>query len=116
LLTEAHRLWYPNGIKTIPVGTVEQHLTEFSFAVWFCDDGCILKNRSTANLYTMGFQLGDVEFLRELVLRRFSLPANILFNKKRQPYLSFGRASRTKLQAILQHFSLPGMDYKAVAG
>ena len=112
LLTKAHEAWYADGVKGVPTSFVEQHLTEFALTVWFCDDGCAIKNRSTASLYTMGFQLGDVEFLRELLLCRFSLAANILFNKKRQPYLSFGRASRVALQAILRRFSLPGMAYK----
>lgn len=114
LLTEAHAAWYSGGIKGVPANIVEQHLTEFALAVWFCDDGCSLKDRSTANLYTMAFQLSDVEFLQELLFRRFSLSTNILFNKKRQPYLSFGRASRIALQAILQRVALPGMDYKAL--
>lgn len=113
-LTEVHAAWYSGGIKGVPTHIVEQHLTEFALAVWFCDDGCSLKDRSTANLYTMAFQIRDVEFLQELLLRRFSLSTNILFNKKRQPYLSFGRASRIALQAILRRVALPGMDYKAL--
>lgn len=112
LLTAAHKAWYSDGVKGVPVNLVEQYLTEFALAVWFCDDGCAPKGRSTAALYTMGFQLGDVEFLRELLLRRFDLASNILFNKKRQPYLSLGRTSRIALQAILRRFALPGMDYK----
>ena len=114
LLTEAHKAWYLDGVKRVSVSIVEQHLTEFALAVWFCDDGHALKNGSTANLYTMGFQLNDVEFLQELLLRRFGLSTSILFNKKRQPFLQFGRASRIVLQAILRRFSLPGMEYKAL--
>lgn len=114
LLTEAHRAWYSEGVKRVPTALVEQHLTEFSLAVWFCDDGCAIKTNGTANLYTMGFQLDDVAFLQELLLRRFNLPTNILLNKKRQPYLVFKRASRITLQAILRRVALPGMDYKAV--
>lgn len=112
LLTEAHAAWYSGGVKRVPFDIVEQHLTEFALAVWFCDDGCAVKRRSNANLYTMGFQLSEVEFLQELLHRRFELPTNLLFNKKRQPFLQFGRASRIALQAILRRFSLPGMDYK----
>lgn len=114
LLTEAHKAWYSGGIKRVPVDIVEQHLTEFALAVWFYDDGCAIKRHGTASLYTMGFQLNEVEFLRELLLRRFNLSASIFFNKKRQPFLQFGRASRIALQAILRRFSLPGMDYKAI--
>jgi hypothetical protein len=114
LLTEAHGAWYSGGVKRVPVDIVEQHLTEFALAVWFYDDGCTVKDRSIACLYTMAFQLNEVEFLRELLLHRFNLSTNILFNKKRQPFLQFGRASRIALQAILRRFSLPGMDYKAV--
>ena len=104
LLTEAHRAWYSGGIKRVPVDIVEQHLTEFSLAVWFYDDGCATKIHGTANLYTMGFQLNEVEFLQELLHRRFGLSTSILFNKKRQPFLQFGRASRIVLQAILRRF------------
>jgi hypothetical protein len=114
LLIETYKAWYSDGVKGVPGSLVEQHLTEFALAVWFCDDGCVPKNRSNANLYTTGFQLGSVEFLQELLLRRFNLASNILFNKKKQPYLSFGRASRIVLQAILRRFSLPGMDYKTI--
>ena len=114
LLTEAHQAWYLDGVKIVPTAFVEQHLTELALAVWFCDDGCAIKNRTTANLYTMGFRLDEVAFLQDLLLRRFGLTANILFNKKRQPYLAFGRVSRIALQAILQRIALPGMDYKAI--
>ena len=113
LLTEAHGAWYSGSVKRVPFDIVEQHLTEFALAVWFCDDGSTPKSWYGAQLYTQGFQLDEVEFLRELLHRRFSLSTNILFNKKRQPFLSIGSASRITLQAILQRFSLPGMDYKA---
>lgn len=113
LLTEMHRVWYSEGAKRVPFDIVEQHLTEFALAIWFCDDGSIPKSWYGAHLYTQGFQLNEVTFLQELLLRRFSLSTNILFNKKRQPFLSISSASRITLQAILRRFSLPGMDYKA---
>lgn len=115
LLTEAYKDWYSGGVKGVPAGVVEQHLTEFALAVWFCDDGNASKDRGQANLYTMGFQLGDVKFLQELLLLRFGLASNILFNKKRQPFLQFGHAARIGLQEILRRNPLPGMDYKAIS-
>ena len=113
LLTELHRAWYSKGAKRVPFDIVEQHLTEFALAVWFCDDGSAPKSWYGAQLYTQGFQLNEVTFLQELLYRRFRLFTKILFNKKRQPFLSIGSASRIALQVILRRCSLPGMEYKA---
>lgn len=96
MLTEAHRSWYSGDVKRVPFDIVEQHLTEFALAVWFCDDGSAPKSWYGAQLYTQGFQLDEVEFLQELLHRRFRLSTKILFNKKRQPFLSIGQLHQVR--------------------
>jgi len=109
LLTEWHSQWYRER-KIVPRNIVEQYLTEFALAVWFCDDGC---STNGATLYSMGFCEEEVIFLSELLQSRFGLANSILKNKQGQPFIRFRAAASRKIKEILASFALPGMSYKS---
>jgi hypothetical protein len=108
VLTELHLQWY-SKVKIIPEGLVTKYLTEFSLAVWFCDDGC---SSSSASLYTMSFSDSEVKFLSSLLESRFDLSGSILKNQNNQPFIRFDADSKRKLSKMLSKFSIPGMEYK----
>jgi len=67
LFTDFRNRWYPNGIKIVPK---DINLTPIVCAIWFCDDGSVVrygknKNRLRLQLSTDGFQKEEVEFLAE---------------------------------------------------
>ena len=102
-------LWY--GIrKVVPLALIEQHLTFFACAVWFCDDGCMQKQG--AYLYTQAFSTCEVRALAETLERRFDLPASVLYRKGDQPFLRFPARVRPTTKELLASFALPGMSYK----
>lgn len=67
IFTEFRNKWYPNGIKIVPK---DIDLTPIVCAIWFCDDGSVIrygknKNRLRLQLATDGFQKEEVDFLAE---------------------------------------------------
>ena len=108
VLTELHLQWY-SKVKIIPESLINENLTEFALAVWFCDDGC---SSGSASLYTMSFSDREVKFLSSLLKFRFDLSGSILKNKDNQPFIRFDANSKRKLNKMLSKFSIPGMEYK----
>ena len=108
MLTELHLQWY-SKVKIIPESLINENLTEFALAVWFCDDGC---SSGSASLYTMSFSDREVKFLSSLLKSRFDLSGSILKNKDNQPFIRFDANSKRKLNKMLSKFSIPGMEYK----
>ena len=63
--------WYGNGKKSVPRTL---NLSPLTNAIWFCDDGCITrktKTRLLLKLSTHGFSFDDVEYLKDILDRRF---------------------------------------------
>lgn len=110
LLTEWHNQWYKDR-KIVPKILVENYLTKFALAVWFCDDGC---SSNCSNLYTMGFSEEEVRFLSALLVTKFGLDNTVLKNKKEQHYIRFRSAALRRLKEIIAFFNIPGMAYKYI--
>jgi hypothetical protein len=94
----------------VPLALLDEHLTSFAFAVWFCDDGCMQKHG--ACLYTMAFTIYEVTALAELLEQRFDLPTSVLRRRPSEPYLRFPARALPTIKSILAHHDLPGMAYK----
>lgn len=67
--------WYGTGYKKVPKNI---QLTPLAMAVWFCDDGYVCHankkcspSRFRLGLATNGFDLEDVEFLRDILQKRY---------------------------------------------
>lgn len=65
VFTDFRNKWYPNGVKIVPQ---DIKLTPIVCAIWFCDDGSVVKcgknkNRLRLQIATDGFQKEEVDFL-----------------------------------------------------
>lgn len=63
--------WYVNGIKIIPKDLI---INNTIVAIWFCDDGCIYKNKQgylNLKFATNGFKREEVEFLCNLLIKQY---------------------------------------------
>jgi len=63
--------WYKNKIKIIPHNLV---LTPMILAVWFCDDGCIIRNKNALvlKLSTESFGFEGTKLLSDKLEQRFN--------------------------------------------
>lgn len=111
-LTEWKNLWYQPK-KIVPHDLIERYLTEFSLAVWFCDDGHM--RQGEACIYTMAFSDDDVQWLSYLLRDRFSLNCHFVRNQKKQPYLTLYGDSARSIASLLRTYNIPGMAYKSEA-
>jgi hypothetical protein len=109
-LTKLHSRWY-RQTKIIPRDLIEEYLTPFAFTVWFCDDGC---SSSSVYLYTMNFDIREVEFLIKLLKAKFDLDFSIQISKHGQPLMRLHERSRDQLRGIIKNQNLPGMSYKLI--
>lgn len=66
VFTPYKKKWYPNGVKIVPS---DLKLSPLICAIWFCDDGSVIRNKNTIRLQlaTDGFQKDEVEFLAKLL-------------------------------------------------
>jgi hypothetical protein len=110
LLTALHSRWY-HQTKIVPRDLIEEYLTPFAFTVWFCDDGC---SSSSVYLYTMSFDIREVEFLVELLKAKFDLDFSIQISKYGQPLMRLHERSRNQFRGIIKNQNVPGMSYKLI--
>lgn len=72
-LTPYRKLWYPDGIKIVPPNL---ELSSVAVAHWVADDGSVAFNklpyRLTLELSTHGFTKTEVEFLADLLNKRYN--------------------------------------------
>jgi hypothetical protein len=77
VFTPYKRKWYPSGNKIIPK---DLKLTPLICAIWFCDDGSIIRVSKTnckLQLATDGFQKKEVEFLSSLLQKEIGGQFNV---------------------------------------
>lgn len=109
LLTEWHTAWYPDH-KRVSRDLVLKHLDSFALAVWFFDDGH--HGRSGLFLYTLGFEVSDVEWLAGLLSARFCLEAIAWQNNRGQAMIRIPASSIERFLDLVRPHVAPGMDYK----
>lgn len=110
IFTEWRNVWYPKQIKIIPQ---DLELSSVAVAHWIADDGNIglsgTRNpRFTTRLYTDCFTLLEVEFLRDLLQKRYNQRFNIVkHNNDHQHIIScYDDASRAMFLDIDTHFKM----------
>jgi hypothetical protein len=72
VLNDYHSAWYSSGNKCVPHNLF---LTPTTIAIWFCDDGCVIKrpyNKLSIRFATNGYQKHDVELLASLLTTRYN--------------------------------------------
>ena len=111
-LGQWHAAWYGEH-KVVPFDLVENYLTSFAFALWFCDDGHMMPHG--ARLYTQAFSTKEAERLAELLTAHLGIPAHVIHNASGQPLIQCPSRSRLRIAEILAAHRLPGMAYKYAA-
>lgn len=80
ILTELHELFYPDGKKIVPNGTLNR-LGSLGLAVWYMDDGCLSFNGTSRPkqiiLCTEAFSHGDQCKIKNWLGGEFGLPFHI---------------------------------------
>jgi hypothetical protein len=105
LLTEWHRQWY-RPHKIVPFELVEQYLTPFALAIWFCDDGSA--NKHSGKISTQAFTRTEVSELIAILQSRFGLMAKC----GPRGEINFNAVNIRQLQNIVRSYLIPGMEYK----
>lgn len=106
-----HKQWYPNG-KRVPHNV---KLTPLTLAVWFADDGCIVKEKNShvIKFSTESFPPEDVDFLRGL-LRNLTGQHFAKYKKKNNQYIikSGNEAALAVIKIIKGYLLKMGMERK----
>jgi len=107
--------WYPNGKKTVPK---DLKLTSLILAVWFADDGCIIRknNHLTLKIATDGFGFEGANRLSQKLEQRYSCKFPI-YQKQKNKDLWFiktsTRAAQPFIKDIAPHIEQMGMSRKS---
>lgn len=112
---EYHCKWYLNKKKIVPL---DIKLSPLMLAVWFCDDGCIQINKKAnsiaINIATNGFTFKEVEFLVDLLQKRYKEYFYIATHNKKDPMIYGSKyASILLLKDIYSNFP-HGMERKII--
>ena len=99
-------LFYPQGKKVFPEA-FEGVTTPLSLAVWFMDDGNYSEGRNV-KIATDGFDLGNREKLRSLLLRKFNIKSTLHKSGK----LRISSVSLTRFFKLVRPFIHSSMRYK----
>lgn len=79
-ITDLRALWYPGGVKRLPVTYITEHLTEEALAWWYQDDGHLnIQNGNMRKiiLSTDNFTTEENEWLVQLLYHKFQLKFSI---------------------------------------
>jgi hypothetical protein len=108
-LTELREQFYDQSRKIIPLGLLEDNLTEFGLAVWIMDDGAADGKQLRIN--TQSFSIEEVEALSAFLRAKFGIETTINQDKAK-PRLRCKAASMDRLIEIVGHHTIPDMLYK----
>ena len=69
---EFYDLFYPTGVKVVPVN-IQELMTPLALAYWIADDGGFCQTRQRLTLATHSFTVKDVELLSKILNEKFTL-------------------------------------------
>lgn len=76
-LISIRNIFYPKGIKIIPIDYLKKHLTEESLYYWFMDDGCLDIKHNSYKIATECFDLKNLKDFINLLKDKFNLEFTI---------------------------------------
>ena len=110
------KFFYINRVKIVRP-ELEQYLTPFSLAVWFCDDGSCYRKKGKFSLATDGFSLEDHLILKNIFKNKFNIDCKICtYIRRKKTYYTtgFNRENSKKLDALIRPFVIESMQYKLI--
>jgi len=117
-LSRLHSMFYRDGKKIIPPGIEAWLASPLTMAVWFMDDGNVVRRNgivSGYNLNTQSFSLKENERLSALLAGIHGIDCSI---ERNHDYYRLGiwqKASRKRFADLIRGYILPSMAYKLVA-
>lgn len=113
--TKIYNKFYFNSKKII-TNKILQHLTPFSIAIWYMDDGFFYKKRNTCRIYTCSFSMKEHELIQKWFLNKYGIKCGIYLskqkNRKSYLYLYITKKSTEKLFKLIKPYIIPLMRYK----
>jgi len=116
-LTDLYPLCYDNGKKMVSFELLDL-VEPLALAIWFMDDGTLVKSRSSRPgssaryaLYTQSFGLEGNRLLVDFLQSRFDIEAKI-YRDAGDTYLSIGVESGRLFRNIIEPYVVPSMYYK----
>ena len=103
-----HRLFYKNGVKTLPKELLSL-LEPLGLAAWYMDDGS--NNGRNITLNTHCFSREEQEFLQDLLLIKFRIMTTIVKDRSKLK-LAIGSNQYQKFTDIIRPFVIKSMSYK----
>jgi len=103
------QLFYPDGVKTIPIQTLKKWFTPLSLAVWYMDDGHLEKHKYPT-IATESYRLEDLNDIISLLKNKFKL--NCLLDKKKR--LRIRSNSINQFFTLIRKYMPECMKYKSL--
>lgn len=107
--TDLRNLWYPNGIKIIPTSLI---LSPLTLATWYCGDGCNVHYHGSAILCTNGFQIEEVEILREKLDKMFNIQTTLHLPNKQPVIYIRAKSYKDFIEIVSPHVVCKCFAYK----
>lgn len=108
-MTELRNVFYPNGVKIIPIEYIKQHFNELSLYCLYMDDGSYDKSGNSFILNTQGFTKENLEEFVQFLQEKFDL----YFTIKKDNSLYLKHVSNNTFLNILNNIHVcPTLDYK----
>lgn len=105
-LAELRDIFYPEGVKIIPIEYIENNFTARSLAYLFMDDGC--KNQKTININIPCFSIEDLQRFIRFLFIKFDL--EFIIKKDKTLYLRYN--SIDKFKSLVSPYIIDSMQYK----
>ena len=114
-ITKLYSIFYPNGKKIIPNVMAEYIQSPLTLAVWFMDDGNVVKNKEGKvygyHLNTQSFSVLENKMLVGMFQNQLGIKCTI---QKNNGYvrLYINSESKNKFAKLIKPFVIPSMQYK----
>ncbi|MEK7601481.1 MAG: hypothetical protein AAB480_03055 [Patescibacteria group bacterium] len=114
-LTVLMSVFYRDGKKVLPSEIDEIIADQLALAVWFMDDGNIVRSEGKVKGYhlnTQSFDLAEHRRLIQAFEKSHGIHVNIEKNNRYYRLAIFRRESREKFRSLIHAHVLPSMQYK----
>ena len=110
-LVPIRNIFYPNGIKILPIEYLKEHFTEESIYYWYVDDGCYDKAGNSFSIATDCFDRKQLKEFIDWLEEQFDLK----FSIKKDGELYLKHCSNTKFYNIISKYNkCETMKYKYI--
>ncbi|MEK7121938.1 MAG: hypothetical protein AAB857_04510 [Patescibacteria group bacterium] len=114
-ISQLAMLFYPHGRKVMPDNIKELIHDPIILAVWYMDDGNIIKRNGTVygyHLNTQSFGKRENIILSQALNDVYGIESMLELNHGRYRLRIMKKKSRNKFQGIIRKYILPEMEYK----